>query len=134
MRPSGRAPDQMRELRFEPGFTRHAEGSCLVGFGDTRVLVTASIAAKAPGPYHATYAASKAFVHSFAEGIRVELELMNSSVITQICTGTGRPDITADLRGPVPSDLSYTGFADGSRWWADDGRLGLRQSGTWRWL
>ena len=41
MRPSGRAPDQMRELRFEPGFTRHAEGSCLVSFGDTRVLVTA---------------------------------------------------------------------------------------------
>lgn len=67
-------------------------------------------------------------------GIRVELELMNSSAITQICTGTGRPDITADLRGPVPSDLSYTGFADGSRWWAADGRLGLRQSGTWRWL
>ena len=42
MRPSGRAPDQMRELRFEPGFTRHAEGSCLVSFGDTRVLCTAS--------------------------------------------------------------------------------------------
>ena len=43
MRPSGRAPDQMRELRFEPGFTKHAEGSCLVSFGDTRVLVTASV-------------------------------------------------------------------------------------------
>ena len=42
--------------------------------GSGRVLVTASIAAKAPGPYHATYAASKAFVHSFAEGIRVELK------------------------------------------------------------
>jgi len=48
MRPSGRAPDQMRELRFEPGFTRHAEGSCLVSFGDTRVLVTASIEEKVP--------------------------------------------------------------------------------------
>jgi ribonuclease PH len=48
MRPSGRAPDQMRELSFEPGFTRHAEGSCLVGFGDTRVLVTASIEEKVP--------------------------------------------------------------------------------------
>ena len=48
MRPSGRAPDQMRELRFEPGFTRHAEGSCLVGFGDTRVLVTASVEEKVP--------------------------------------------------------------------------------------
>ena len=48
MRPSGRAPDQMRELRFEPGFTRHAEGSCLVSFGDTRVLCTASIEEKVP--------------------------------------------------------------------------------------
>jgi ribonuclease PH len=48
MRPSGRAPDQMRELSFEPGFTRHAEGSCLVGFGDTRVLVTASVEEKVP--------------------------------------------------------------------------------------
>src|SRR6187551_4095668 len=48
MRPSGRAPDQMRQLSFEPGFTRHAEGSCLVSFGDTRVLVTASIDEKVP--------------------------------------------------------------------------------------
>jgi ribonuclease PH len=48
MRPSGRAPDQMRELGFEPGFTRHAEGSCLVSFGDTRVLVTASVEEKVP--------------------------------------------------------------------------------------
>jgi ribonuclease PH len=49
MRPSGRAPDQMRALRFEPGFTVHAEGSCLVSFGDTRVLVTASVEDKVPG-------------------------------------------------------------------------------------
>ena len=48
MRPSGRAPDQMRALRFEPGFTLHAEGSCLVSFGDTRVLVTASVEDKVP--------------------------------------------------------------------------------------
>ena len=48
MRPSGRTPDQMRELRFEPGFTRHAEGSCLVSFGDTRVLCTASVEDKVP--------------------------------------------------------------------------------------
>jgi ribonuclease PH len=48
MRPSGRAPDQMRQLSFEPGFTRHAEGSCLVSFGDTRVLVTASVDDKLP--------------------------------------------------------------------------------------
>src|SRR5687768_14777489 len=48
MRPSGRAPDQMREVSFEPGFTRHAEGSCLVSFGDTRVLVTASLEDRVP--------------------------------------------------------------------------------------
>src|SRR5574339_1116857 len=48
MRPSGRAPDQMRTLNFEPGFTRHAEGSCLVSFGETRVLVTASVEDRVP--------------------------------------------------------------------------------------
>jgi uncharacterized protein len=45
----------------------------MVARGEGRLLLTASVAAKAPGPWHATYAASKAFVHSFAEGIRVEL-------------------------------------------------------------
>ena len=48
MRPSGRAPDQMRTIAFEPNFTRHAEGSVLVSFGDTRVLVTASVEEKVP--------------------------------------------------------------------------------------
>jgi short-subunit dehydrogenase len=46
----------------------------MVARGSGKVLVTSSVAAKAPGPYHATYAASKAFDHSFAEGIRVELK------------------------------------------------------------
>src|SRR5687767_10834548 len=49
MRPSGRAPDQMRAIDMEPGFTRHAEGSCLVSFGDTRVLCTASLEGGIPG-------------------------------------------------------------------------------------
>jgi ribonuclease PH len=48
MRPSGRAADQMRTIAFEPHFTRHAEGSVLVSFGDTRVLVTASVEDKVP--------------------------------------------------------------------------------------
>ena len=48
MRPSGRAPDEMRALQFETGFTRHAEGSCLVSFGDTRVLCTASVEDRTP--------------------------------------------------------------------------------------
>jgi ribonuclease PH len=48
MRPSGRAPDQMRPITMEAGFTRHAEGSCLVSFGDTRVLCTASVETSLP--------------------------------------------------------------------------------------
>ena len=49
MRPSGRAPDAMRSISVETNFTRHAEGSVLIGFGDTKVLVTASIEEKVPG-------------------------------------------------------------------------------------
>ena len=48
MRPSTRAPDQMRAVSLTPGFSRHAEGSCLVKFGDTHVLATASLEEKAP--------------------------------------------------------------------------------------
>ena len=43
MRPSLRSPDQMRAVRFSRNYTRHAEGSVLVEFGDTRVLVNASV-------------------------------------------------------------------------------------------
>jgi ribonuclease PH len=48
MRPSGRAPDQLRAVSLEPGFSRHAEGSCLVKFGDTHVLCTASVDERVP--------------------------------------------------------------------------------------
>ena len=48
MRPSGRQADQLREISIETGFTRHAEGSVLIRFGDTHVLCTASIEAKPP--------------------------------------------------------------------------------------
>jgi ribonuclease PH len=48
-RPSGRMPDQMRPVSFERNFTRHAEGSVLVSFGDTRVLCTASVEETVPG-------------------------------------------------------------------------------------
>jgi ribonuclease PH len=48
MRPSGRAPDEMRAISITPNFTRHAEGSCLIAFGDTQVLVTASVEEKVP--------------------------------------------------------------------------------------
>ena len=43
MRPSGRAPDELRPVRFVRGYTRHAEGSVLVEFGQTRVLCTATV-------------------------------------------------------------------------------------------
>jgi len=48
MRPSGRTPDQLRPISLEPGFSRHAEGSCLVRFGDTHVLCTASVDERVP--------------------------------------------------------------------------------------
>jgi len=48
MRPSGRTPDQLRAISLEPGFSKYAEGSCLVRFGDTHVLCTASIDEKVP--------------------------------------------------------------------------------------
>ena len=48
LRPSGRAPDQLRPVTITRGFTRHAEGSVLVAFGDTRVLCTASVDNRVP--------------------------------------------------------------------------------------
>ena len=48
MRPSGRDPDQLRDVRFTADYTRHAEGSVLAEFGDTRVLCTASVEPRVP--------------------------------------------------------------------------------------
>lgn len=48
-RPSGRTPDQLRPITIERGYTRHAEGSVLISFGDTRVLCTASVEDRVPG-------------------------------------------------------------------------------------
>ncbi len=49
MRPSGRPPEQLRDIRFTRRYTRHAEGSVLVEFGDTKVLCNVSIDEKVPG-------------------------------------------------------------------------------------
>ena len=49
MRPSKRQNDEMRAISFERGIAKHAEGSCLVKFGDTHVLCTASLEEKVPG-------------------------------------------------------------------------------------
>lgn len=48
MRPSGRAPDRLREVKLEPGVSKYAEGSCLARFGDTHVLCTASVIQRVP--------------------------------------------------------------------------------------
>ncbi len=49
MRPSERTPEQLRAVTLETGVNRYAEGSCLVTFGHTKVLVTASVEEKVPG-------------------------------------------------------------------------------------
>jgi len=48
MRPSGRKTDELRSIKITPGFTKHAEGSVLVEFGDTKVICTASIEERVP--------------------------------------------------------------------------------------
>ena len=48
MRPSGRQLDELRAISMQPGFSKHAEGSCLVKFGDTHVLCTASVETRVP--------------------------------------------------------------------------------------
>src|SRR5512134_879446 len=49
MRPSKRSADELRPVRIQRNYTRHAEGSVLVEFGDTRVICTASVEEKVPG-------------------------------------------------------------------------------------
>jgi ribonuclease PH len=49
MRPSNRAPDEMRHVRITRNYTKHAEGSVLVEFGDTRVLCNATVEDRIPG-------------------------------------------------------------------------------------
>ena len=49
MRPSERTPDLLRAVTLETGVNRYAEGSCLVSFGHTKVLVTASLEEGVPG-------------------------------------------------------------------------------------
>jgi short-subunit dehydrogenase len=69
----------------------------MVRHGAGRLLFTASVAAKAPGPFHATYAASKAFVHSFAEALRVEL---------------AESGVTVTSLMPGPTDTEFFARAD----------------------
>jgi short-subunit dehydrogenase len=92
----------------------------MVRQGRGRLLFTSSIAANAPGPYHATYAASKAFVHSFAEAIRVELadtgvtvtSLMPGPTDTDFFERSGLMDTKLGTTGKKddPSDVAEQGF------------------------
>ena len=50
MRPSGREPNQLRQITLETGVNKHAEGSCLARFGDTHVLCTATVEKRLPAP------------------------------------------------------------------------------------
>ena len=47
-RPSGRAAGELRPVTLEPDFAKHAEGSCMVRFGDTQVLITATVESRVP--------------------------------------------------------------------------------------
>ena len=87
--------------------------------GSGRILVTSSVAATTPGPYHATYAASKAFGHSFAESIRHELQdtgitvtsLMPGPTDTRFFVRAGLQDSPLG-RGPKddPAEVAAAGF------------------------
>jgi uncharacterized protein len=91
----------------------------MVARGEGRLLFTASIAATAPGPYYATYAASKAFVHSFAQALRTELKDTGVSV-TSLMPGPTDTEffVRADMEdtavgtGPKddPDDVARDGF------------------------
>jgi short-subunit dehydrogenase len=92
----------------------------MVARGEGRMLITASVASTMPGPYYATYAASKAFVLSFAEAIRHELR--DSGVtITALMPGPtdtsffDRADMESTRAGQgskdVPAEVAADGFA-----------------------
>ncbi len=114
--------DHLRLVDLNCRSTVHLAGLLLPGMvarGEGRVLVTASIAAVAPGPFHATYAASKAFVHSFAEGIRHELKDTGVTVTSLMPgpTDTGffdRADMTdtkvAAAADDEPDDVARDGY------------------------
>jgi short-subunit dehydrogenase len=91
----------------------------MVGRGAGRLLFSSSIAATAPGPYHATYAASKAFVQSFAEAVRHELKdtgvtvtaLMPGPTDTEFFERAGMQDTkVAQGRKDDPDDVARDGF------------------------
>lgn len=69
----------------------HRVASRMAARGEGRILVTSSIAAKAPGPYLSTYSASKAFLYAFAQALRVELAERGVSVTALMPGPTDTP-------------------------------------------
>jgi short-subunit dehydrogenase len=97
----------------------------MVARGEGHVLVTASIAAKAPGPWQTTYAASKAFDHTFAEGLREELQGTGVSVTSLLPGPTETPFWDrADMRdtrvGAGPKDSAERVAEEGVEAMLDD--------------
>src|SRR3989440_594908 len=92
----------------------------MVKRGMGRLLFTSSIAATAPGPYHATYAASKAFLYSFAEAIRYELKdtgvtvtaLMPGPTDTEFFDRAGMQGtkLREDVSKDDPAEVAREGF------------------------
>jgi short-subunit dehydrogenase len=92
----------------------------MVARGHGRLLFTSSIAASAPGPFHATYAASKAFLHSLSESIRNELKdsgvtvtaLMPGPTDTEFFERAGMQDtrVGATEHKDDPDDVAKQGF------------------------
>jgi short-subunit dehydrogenase len=92
----------------------------MVAHGHGRILFTSSIAASAPGPFHATYAASKAFLHSLSESIRNELKdtgvtvtaLMPGPTDTEFFERAGLQDtrVGSTSQKDDPDDVAKQGF------------------------
>ncbi len=114
--------DDLRLIALNVGSTVHLTKLLLpdmVARGKGRLLMTASIASTMPGPYYATYAASKAFVHSFAEAVRDELRdtgvtvtsLMPGPTDTNFFDRAGMEGTRADA-GPKddPAQVAAQGF------------------------
>lgn len=114
--------DEQRLLGLNVGSTVHLAKRLLppmVRRGSGRILFTSSVAAKMPGPYYATYAASKAFVLSFAEALRYEVKdsgvtvtaLMPGPTDTEFFDRAGMQDTpVADAKKDDPAEVAADGF------------------------
>jgi short-subunit dehydrogenase len=97
--------DEQRLLALNIGSTVHLAKGIVPGMarrGAGRVLFTSSVASQMPGPYYATYAASKAFIQSFAQALRYELKDAGVTV-------------TALLPGPTDTEFFERGGMEGTR-------------------